>query len=197
MAYDCIGCDSPIHSDGCILYNSRLLAALPRVVLPEDDVNYVKQDASVDFNKHLKTAADAQKAAKVPVWQGVFAYFSNALLAVGTVSRFGANKHLNGKMPTKWREYPVDTYSDALARHILEENRGSVYDSESHLLHAAHEAWNALARLEKLLETEPLKSELYTNVRHLDSQGSGGTAKNQCQSGVRVDETKSTFGRLA
>ena len=104
----------------------------------------------------MVTAADKQKAAKVPVWQGVFAYFSRALEAVGTISKFGAGKHNNGVMPTKWRDYPADVYADALARHILVENSGEMYDSESNMLHAGHAVWNALARLEKLLETYPL-----------------------------------------
>lgn len=109
-----------------------------------------------NFNSRMTTAADKQKAAKVPVWQGVFAYFSSALQAVGAISRMGAAKHNNGVMPTKWRDYPVDVYADALARHITEENKGDLYDSESNMLHAGHEAWNALARLEKLLEVHPL-----------------------------------------
>ncbi len=97
-----------------------------------------------------------QKAGKIPVWQGVFAYFSNALQAVGAISKFGAQKHNDGAFPTKWRAYPAEVYGDAMARHITEENKGDVYDSESNMLHAAHEAWNALARLEKLLEDNPL-----------------------------------------
>lgn len=106
----------------------------------------------------LEKPADAQKAAKVPVWQGVFAYFGNALQAVAAISKMGCVKHNAGKMPTKWRDYPIEVYSDALARHITEEAKGVMYDPESQMLHAAHEAWNALARLEKLLETQPLHS---------------------------------------
>ena len=104
----------------------------------------------------MVTVADKQKAAKVPLWQGVIAYFSSALQAVAAISRMGAAKHNNGVMPTKWRAYQVETYSDALARHITEEGKGDLYDSESNMLHAAHAAWNALARLEKLLERYPL-----------------------------------------
>lgn len=104
----------------------------------------------------FRTAADKQKAAKIPLWQGVIAYFSNALQAVGAISRMGAAKHNNGVMPTKWRDYPAEVYADALARHITEEGKGDLYDSESNMLHAGHEAWNALARLEKLLEVHPL-----------------------------------------
>lgn len=105
----------------------------------------------------MVTAADKQKAAKVPMWEGVFAYFSNALHAIGAISKFGATKHNEGKMPTKWRDYPEPVYANALARHITDENKtGDLYDSESNMLHAGHEAWNALARLEKLLERYPL-----------------------------------------
>lgn len=102
------------------------------------------------------TQAAAQKAAKIPLWQGVIAYFSYALQAVGGISRMGAAKHNNGVMPTKWRDYPAEVYADALARHMTEEGKGDLYDSESNMLHAGHEAWNALARLEKLLEVHPL-----------------------------------------
>ena len=102
------------------------------------------------------TKADQQKQSKVPVWQGVFSYFSNALSAVGAISKFGAVKHNGGKLPTKWRDYSLEVYSDALARHIIEENEAGLYDSESGMLHAGHAAWNALARLEKLLEDNPL-----------------------------------------
>lgn len=117
--------------------------------------------------------ADLQKAAKAPVWQGVIAYFSRALEVVGAISRMGCVKHNNGVMPTKWRDYPVETYSDALARHILEEGKGYLYDSESHMLHAGHAAWNALARLEKLLETHPLvEPEVNRNAGSVDGIGS-------------------------
>lgn len=103
----------------------------------------------------MVTAAE-QKAAKSPVWQGVFGYFNRALLALGVVSRMGANKHNNGEMPTKWRDYPIEVYADALGRHILSEGKDGLYDPESNLLHAAHAAWNALARLELLLQNTPL-----------------------------------------
>ena len=112
----------------------------------------------------MVTAADKQKAAKVPVWQGVIAYFSNALAAVGAISKFGAAKHNEGKMPTNWRAYECSVYADALARHIFEEGKGDLYDSDSGMLHAGHEAWNALARLEKLLEVHPLHQPIEAKV---------------------------------
>ncbi len=93
-----------------------------------------------------------QKAAKVPVFQGVFQYFPKALMAIGEVSRFGAAKHNKGVMPTEWRRFPAVIYSDSLMRHVLAETQGQINDPESNLLHAAHAAWNALARLELVLD---------------------------------------------
>lgn len=155
--------------------------------------------------------ATAQKAAKAPAWQGVIAYFSSALLAVAGLSRAGAAKHNNGKMPTAWRDYPTDVYADAQLRHILEEGKGNMYDPETHMLHAVHGAWNALARLEKLLEQYPLMEEqvepqsncFFCNgpckllPANSNGEGSCGPAASECQPSVRDDETKSTFGRLA
>jgi len=82
--------------------------------------------------------------------------FARALLAVGEVSTYGANKYTDGG----WVEVPDGErrYTDALLRHLLYEAAGETLDPESQLLHAAHAAWNALARLDLLLrasETKP------------------------------------------
>lgn len=75
--------------------------------------------------------------------------FSRALEAVSEVGTFGANKYTDDG----WLSVPdgVARYSDAHLRHILKEQQGEVNDPESGLSHAAHTAWNALARLELLL----------------------------------------------
>ncbi len=82
--------------------------------------------------------------------------FSRALLAVSEVGTFGANKYTDHG----WLEVPdgLSRYSDALIRHLLYEAVES-HDKESNLLHAAHAAWNALARLELMLKEEPNASE--------------------------------------
>lgn len=79
--------------------------------------------------------------------------FSRALVAVSEVGTFGAAKYT----PNGWRSVPngQERYSNALLRHWLLEAQGLESDPDSGLLHAAHTAWNALARLELiLLETE-------------------------------------------
>ena len=42
-------------------------------------------------------------------------------------------------------------YGDALVRHLIAEAIEGPVDADTQLLHAAQEAWNALARLELIL----------------------------------------------
>ena len=75
----------------------------------------------------------------------VLSGFSRALLEVAQVGTYGAAKYTDNG----WESVPngFARYSDAMLRHILAESKGK-HDEESGLLHAAHAAWNALARLE-------------------------------------------------
>ncbi len=75
--------------------------------------------------------------------------FVLALRAVTEVGTFGAAKYSeNG-----WRSVPDGTqrYTDAMLRHWLADPGGLSPDPDSGLAHAAHLAWNALARLELML----------------------------------------------
>lgn len=85
-------------------------------------------------------------------FRGTLDYFPRALLAVASVSTFGASKYAwKG-----WETVPegFERYSDAMVRHLLYEGQGEVKDPDSGLSHAAHAAWNALARLELMLRAE-------------------------------------------
>jgi len=87
-------------------------------------------------------------AGKAPVVRGALHYFPRALAAVAEVSAYGARKYTwRG-----WETVPdgVARYSDALGRHLLAEGYEE-RDGDTGLLHAAHAAWNALARLELML----------------------------------------------
>jgi hypothetical protein len=77
--------------------------------------------------------------------------FSRALSAVCEVGTYGAQKYT----PSGWRSVPdgVERYTDAMGRHLLMEPRETV-DPDSGLPHAAHVAWNALARLELMIREE-------------------------------------------
>lgn len=69
-------------------------------------------------------------------------------MAVAAVATYGANKHSDGG----WQHVPngILRYTDARDRHELQEAIEDC-DKDTGLLHAAHAAWNALARLELIL----------------------------------------------
>lgn len=80
---------------------------------------------------------------------GLVGVVGSAGIKRGAVGTFGAEKYTKGG----WLDVPdgVERYTDALYRHLLAEGRGELVDHESGLLHAAHSAWNALARLDLML----------------------------------------------
>ena len=88
---------------------------------------------------------------KSPIFRGAVSYFPRAISAVAAVSAFGASKYAwKG-----WERVPdgYNRYSDAMVRHLAYEGEGEVLDPDSGLLHAAHCAWNSLARLELLIRS--------------------------------------------
>lgn len=77
--------------------------------------------------------------------------FRLPLIEVAKVWAFGADKYDKGN----WR-YVLggeERYTNALMRHLVAE-ADTQKDDESELMHAAHVAWNALARLHFLIEKE-------------------------------------------
>ena len=74
-----------------------------------------------------------------------------ALIAVAEVATFGAAKYSK----SNWIhvENGVERYTNAMDRHRIREGV-EPFDLESGLMHAAHAAWNALARLELMLREE-------------------------------------------
>ena len=105
-------------------------------------LNSLEQDPG-GINQHEKGAKlDAGK----PKLGLVLGDFGNALLAVGEVGTFGADKYTDhGWLSVENGEA---RYTDALYRHMVKEGVGEAVNKDSELLHAAHTAWNALARLE-------------------------------------------------
>jgi hypothetical protein len=78
----------------------------------------------------------------------VLSSMPRALLAVAEVGTYGAAKYTeDGWLAV---ERGLSRYTDAMDRHRLAEGI-EPHDPESKLLHAAHTAWNALARLELML----------------------------------------------
>lgn len=75
--------------------------------------------------------------------------FARALLEVCKVGTYGAVKYT----PNGWTQVPQgqERYDDAGLRHWLIEHAGAPTDPDTELLHAAHAAWNSLARLDLML----------------------------------------------
>lgn len=100
------------------------------------------------YNIPAHTPGAKMDDGKIAVMQGALQYFPRALAAVAEVSQHGASKYTW----MGWRSVPdgINRYSNALGRHLLYEAI-SACDDDSGLLHAAHAAWNALARLELII----------------------------------------------
>lgn len=93
-------------------------------------------------------------AGKPCIWRGAIDYFPGAIRAVATISTFGATKY----SWKGWETVPegFERYSDAMVRHLIAESAEGPWDNDSGMLHAAHAAWGALARLEFLLREKTL-----------------------------------------
>ena len=76
-----------------------------------------------------------------------------ALMAVAEVASFGALKYSK----SNWLHVKngVERYTNAMDRHRIKEGV-ETHDGDSGLMHAAHTAWNALARLELMLREEEI-----------------------------------------
>lgn len=114
--------------------------------------DYLSESNIQEFDPNGKSAKEPGSkldAGKAPVMRGVLQYFPRALKAISVVSLVGANKY-------SWKGWEsvddgIERYGDAMARHILDEEIDGDFDSDTGLLHAAQQAWNALAKLELML----------------------------------------------
>jgi hypothetical protein len=95
-------------------------------------------------------------AGKSPVRRGLLEYFPRACMEVAQVSAAGAAKYSWGGWQTV--AGGIDRYGDAAIRHICKAAIEGPVDADwkaqgidVQILHAAEEAWNALARLELIL----------------------------------------------
>lgn len=142
---------------------------------------------------------------KSPVFRGVFKYFPKALKAVADISAMGAKKYSWGGWKDSATFADMYRFEDALSRHLLNEQVEGWYD-ESNLLHAAHAAWNSLAKLELLLEVVPLKDPSSPNANlqkaaqnYAQSQSVAGTNRPISNTGERMEAEPgpTTFGQLS
>lgn len=120
----------------------------PRAMLPETR-HALEVDPVFGGNLNIPGAkADGAKIRPALVLGG----FARALREVSKVGTFGAVKYTDNG----WMEVPngVERYDDAKMRHWLDEKAGVAVDKDTLLVHAAHEAWNALARLDLMIRNK-------------------------------------------
>lgn len=101
-----------------------------------------------------------------PITGTILQDFGNALNAVALVGTFGAQKYSK----SNWLEVQngVDRYTDAMARHFIIE-KYEIFDNESGIIHAAHTAWNALARLELMIHEGSFLTEVKSDYDKTNS----------------------------
>jgi len=119
------------------------MVKLKRVEKTDDDV------------AKIATGAIKYDSGKPCTYRGVVQYFPRAVTAVAEISTFGASKYAWAG----WEKVDdgVARYSDAMMRHLFKEGAGEEFDDDSGLMHAAHAAWGALARLELILREKEQK----------------------------------------
>ncbi len=112
----------------------------------------------------------------------VLSGFARALQEVGKVGTYGAKKYADNG----WMSVPdgEQRYADALYRHLLQEATGESYDKDTSLLHAAHAAWNALARLDLIVRRNEDDTKQTLGEYHL-----------YCADNDKYDHTTQTFDK--
>jgi hypothetical protein len=135
----------PIHTRVGVMSMPNLIPNGPMAVVPPGGFKLKEQDPNGLSANAPGAKLDAGKVRPALVLGG----FARALLAVSRIGTFGAVKYTeNG-----WMVVPNGEarYDDAKLRHWLTEKTGVEFDPDSEEEHAAHEAWNALARLDLIL----------------------------------------------
>jgi hypothetical protein len=134
---------APIETIEAALEEFCLESTVYEGVLATDEVTFGETVMLADYDPHEPGAKSDQGKPRMGLIMGGF---SRALTEVARVGTFGADKYTdNGWVSVENGEA---RYTDAMFRHYMSEVQGERLDSESELMHSAHLAWNALARLE-------------------------------------------------
>ena len=107
-------------------------------------------ETTADSQEKISTGAFKLDTGKAPIYQGFIKYFPRAIEQVANISKFGYEKYGTWG---GWLDVDdgLNRYMDAKCRHMIDEAKGEDCASDSKLLHAAHEAWNAMAKLELIM----------------------------------------------
>lgn len=124
----------------------------PPEIAPKYAADFLAKAAEKDPHGKSQHERGAKLDAGKPRLSMVLGGFSRALRAVGEVGTLGAIEYTDDG----WTHVPngEQRYTDAMLRHYFDEQDKGLLDKKSGKLHAAHCAWNALARLDLLLRRQ-------------------------------------------
>ena len=142
-------------------YSAHPEPSNPTPMLNADDVHRMETFGPIATQEKDPTGRDAHApGAKLDAGKCrpglVLGDFARALWAVSMVGTYGAVKYTEHG----WISVPNGParYDDANMRHWLKEKMGEPADPDTDLDHAAHTAWNALARLDLLIRERESKA---------------------------------------
>lgn len=92
---------------------------------------------------------DDEARRNYPMFDGLLAYFPNALAAVAEVSKIGNEQHNPGE-PMHWARGKSTDHENKIVRHLVDVGRKDARG----VRHSARLAWRALALLQEELERE-------------------------------------------
>ena len=145
-----------LHVEDGAVYGRLQFCGEGSTQCPDDDDSYLppkrwnpkKAPAILEADPHGKDQHEtgAKLDAGKPRLGLVLGAFANALVEVGKVGTYGAQKYTDNG----WLDVPNGKarYTDALLRHVFAEASGEECDSDTGLSHLAHACWNMLAVLE-------------------------------------------------
>ena len=102
---------------------------------------------------------NSQERKTYPVFTGAMVYFPDAMMELSNHS-WKANEKHNPNTPVHWDRSKSGDELDALARHLLDKAKGEKFCKDG-LRTSTSIAWRAMASLQKELEEEGKKKELF------------------------------------
>lgn len=94
--------------------------------------------------------ANSAERKQYPIYEGLFAYFPDALADVAHISYLGNEKHNPGE-PLHWARNKSADHLDCVARHLLQA-QWQFNGTDETELHMAEEIWRSLAAYQLFLE---------------------------------------------
>lgn len=142
-----IGCTNTVEAVSEQDFCDECLAE-PSVVVPGAVQTHGERDPNGRDQHSPGAKVDAGKVRMHLITGGM----ARGIMEVAKIGTFGAAKYTDGG----WVEVPdgFRRYEDAQQRHAAYRHMGEVHDRDSGLLHLAHEAWNALAKLDLYLRQQ-------------------------------------------